>query len=168
MFARLNPTGPEGDTIMNRSRGTTLTIPSLAITLLFSVAARAQGPAAMGGGASYMPLAGGFGGFVPYRPGPNGGLGVIARPDRPPARPATGAMLMGGGRRDLGRVRTLLTPFSPANGRSAGMAGSLFRRPSTLGMGRMNGRTRAAVGSFPFREPPSFGDQAASPAGMSM
>jgi hypothetical protein len=79
MLDRLNLSGPKEGTVMNRSRGAALTMRSLAITQLLSVAARAQGPAAMRGGASSMPQTGGFGGHVPYRPESDGGCGVVSR-----------------------------------------------------------------------------------------
>jgi hypothetical protein len=122
------------------------------------------------GSSSYLPLPG-WGGFVPYTPGPGRGLGLMAGVRNPALNvPATG-MSMSGGPSSLGRVPASLTPPGPisiGSGRGmgqAGMATGLTR--SMRGAGSMP-MARPPVGSYPFRIPPSlFGPATAGPA-MSM
>jgi hypothetical protein len=115
-------------------------------------ACRAQG---------YMPSGGGFGGFVPYRAGPGGGLGVQSRTAEPAGRGAqTGAVMSGGMRPTLGAPRGTITPLRPLGviGSGGGMLG-MPRAPTAR-----PGMTRPSVGSYPFRIPPSLVNPGGGPA----
>lgn len=133
--------------------------------------ASAQG---YGGGTAYVPYGGAGGGFVPYTPGPAGGLGVQPAMPRMGRASERGIATMGGGmRQELGQIRSLLTPpgpvttMRPASG--MGMGTLIQRSPSGragAAMGGMGGRP--AVGSYPFRQPPSLVSPAAPAMGMGM
>lgn len=125
-----------------------------------------------GGTASYLPFGTNAGGFIPYSPGPGGGLGVV-QPGRmagPSAGPA-GAMagMPGLGTTALGRGRGALAPLAPirALGPGGGMAGGSMI-PRSASAGRMNRMARPPVGSYPFRQPPSLIAPASNSPAMSM
>lgn len=121
------------------------------------------------GGTVYVPYSGTGAGFLPYTPGPGGGLGVQGSSPRPPDRPAASPSVpnmagpvvpgMGSG---LGSLRSTLTPLTPirSGGMATGMGGPLLRREPSAGMGRPS---RPPVGSYPFRQPSGYG-----PAGVGM
>jgi hypothetical protein len=127
-----------------------------------------------GGSSIYVPF-NGIGGFIPYRPGPGGGLGV------PPGMrtaggqvPTTGMGAMPGSGPVLGRTPGQIAPLAPISqgavgsrpGGSMGSMGGLIRRsPSAAPMG---GMARPPVGSYPFRQPPSLLGPAAATPSMSM
>jgi hypothetical protein len=124
------------------------------------------------GSPSYIPFGSTIGGFVPYSPGPGGGLGV-----QPGMRGTGGQMqasgmgLMLGTRPSIGIIRGALTPLTPislgtmgsrAAGSMGSMGGLIRRTPSS---GSMGGMGRPPVGSYPFRQPPSLlGPATAAPA----
>jgi hypothetical protein len=126
------------------------------------------GPAYSGGGTSYLPLGGNMGGFIPYSPGPGGGLGVQARAPQAVARPPMEATTMGGAGPALGAPRSAVAPLAPIGVMRSG--GGMIRRSPPAGgaMGGMGGTPRPPVGSYPFRQPPGLlGPGGSSPA-MSM
>jgi hypothetical protein len=126
-----------------------------------------------GGASAYLPSGMNGGSFVPYTPGPGGGLGVQVR-----AMPIFGTSSVPGGMggttmmglasTGLGRPRWALTPLAPIRAVGPGMgAGSMIQRPSTPG--GMGGTTRPPVGSYPFRQPPGLiGGSAPGAPAMSM
>jgi hypothetical protein len=146
-----------------------------AFVIASAPASRAQGPGA-GGGTVYVPYGGNMSGFIPYSPGPSGGLGVQPGMGSM-ATPAARSVMPGAMAPSLGAVRSRLTPLAPLTspdatmGRSGGLGlmgpgGSMVRRvPAAGGMG---GMARPAVGSYPFRQPPSLVSPAAPSPGMSM
>ncbi len=112
----------------------------------------------MPGGGSGIPYAGRFGGFMPYRMGNSGGVGLSFTP--------RAASMPIGARR---------TPFAmPSMSGGMGMGGtSGFRlMPASGGMGSMTGRRGMGVMppslAPPFRQPPSLLGPASSASGMSM
>lgn len=127
--------------------------------------ARAQGYGASsgslytGGGTTYVPYGASMGGFLPYTSGPGGGLGVQSRMTPAPSRsPILGGSMGGGMGTALGRPRSSIAPLRPISATSMG-GGGLIRRasPTTPAMGGgMSGGVRPAVGSYPFRQPPSL------------
>ncbi|QEH38088.1 hypothetical protein OJF2_66860 [Aquisphaera giovannonii] len=128
-----------------------------------------------GSSPTYVPFGGGMGGFVPYTPGPGGGLGVASPMRDPAARRPSGGMAGMGARPPFGIPSGSLTPLSPI---TTGGMGGMGRRPSAGGMGGlaprvgagrpMGGMSRPPVGGYPFRQPPSLiGPSSAGPA-MSM
>ncbi|MGO9597825.1 MAG: hypothetical protein ACLP7Q_07500 [Isosphaeraceae bacterium] len=127
-----------------------------------------------GSSTAYIPFSG-MGGFIPYSPGPRGGLGV-----QPGMRTTGGQMQasgmgsMLGSRPSLGLIRGQIAPLVPIGlgamgsrvGGGMGAMGGLIRR--TPSSGPMGGMARPPVGSYPFRQPPSLlGPATASPS-MSM
>ncbi|MFO0890948.1 MAG: hypothetical protein U0790_17620 [Isosphaeraceae bacterium] len=129
----------------------------------------------LSGTTTYVPF-GGMGNFIPYSPGPGGGLGV-----QPGMRVSGGQMQtasMGGSMGmspSLGVVRSQITPLAPISsggmsgmrgGSGIGSMGGLIRRGP--GGGAMGGMTRPPVGSYPFRQPPSLLGPATSAPSMSM
>ena len=127
------------------------------------------------GSPSYVPFGGAMGGFIPYSPGPAGGLGV---------QPGTGGRgelmtparmgLLLGSRPSLGSVRAEISPLAPIGqepmgfraGRGTGLMDGMLRRvPSGRFMG---GMARPPVGNYPFRQPPSLLGPGTSAPAMSM
>lgn len=155
-----------------RRRSWRLLVTTLALGTLSTVAqpARAQGPG-LGGSPTYLPTGGA--GFLPYTPGPGGGLGVM-----PPSGPATNRMTARPSALSEGMAeglqagpRALLPSYRGTLGRGIprGMGGG------SLGLGRprsgMTGRSmpgRAPVGSYPFRLPTPLTPLAPAAPGMSM
>jgi hypothetical protein len=135
--------------------------------------ADAQGyPPAGGGGTVYVPY-GGAGGFMPYSPGPAGGLGVQSASALPMGRApslASGAQMSPGGASGmttgLGSVRATLSPLTPirAGGSGMGMGGGLIRR--TAPNGGMNALSRPPVGGYPFKQPARLSGPAGPGMGM--
>jgi hypothetical protein len=126
------------------------------------------------GSPAYIPFGGAMGGFVPYRSGPGGGLGVLPGMRGAGRSMPSGAMGMPGSRPSLGLIRGEITPLAPIGlgiigsraGGGMGSMGGLIRRSPTRGA--MDGMPRPPVGSYPFRQPPSLlGPAPAAPA-MSM
>lgn len=126
-----------------------------------------------GGGTSYIPYGANMSGFVPYTPGPGGGLGVQARMPQVVTRPpAFGLGMQGGMGGQLGQVRTSLVPLRPLSTSGMGMGGGgLIRRAPAGGApamgGGMGGAGRPPVGNYPFRQPPSLVSPTSGPS-MSM
>ena len=125
-----------------------------------------------GGGTVYVPYSGTGAGFMPYTPGPGGGLGVQSVPVRPMARSAGGVSERAMGRTGdasmnsgLGGLRLTLTPLTPirSGGGGMGMGGSLLRREASRGA--MAESLRPPVGGYPFRLP---GSSASPGGGMGM
>jgi hypothetical protein len=118
---------------------------------------------------------GGMGGFIPYSPGPGGGLGVQPSMRSPVGQMQAGSMGSTGMSPRLGAVRSQITPLAPITARGMGgmgagagmgsMGGLLLRSPSG---GSMGGMPRPPVGSYPFRQPPSLLGPATSAPAMSM
>lgn len=124
-----------------------------------------------GRGAAYLPYGANAGGFVPYRAGPGGGLGVQTRMRSAPVMAGAGGAGSMSGRAGprLGRVRGLLTPLTPIRRAGAGMGGGsriLGRMAPAAGMS--GSPARPPVGGYPFRQPPRPGGTAASSPAMSM
>jgi hypothetical protein len=127
-----------------------------------------------GGSSAYIPFGGTTGGFVPYSPGPGGGLGVQPRMRNAGAQMQAGGMGLMGPRPSLGLIRGQLTPLAPiglgAMGTRAGagmssMGGLIRRTPSGASMG---GMSRPPVGNYPFRQPPSLLGPATATPSMTM
>lgn len=127
------------------------------LAFIYPSAARAQ-DLYSGGGTVYVPYAGG-GSFMPYTPGPGGGLGVQRAAARPMSRPSAASTLQGMGRgaggsdmaSGLGALRSTLTPLTPIRSSRKGMGGPLVQRqPAAGGMGES---PRPPVGNYPFRQP---------------
>ncbi len=126
------------------------------------------------GSSSYVPFGGAMGGFLPFSPGPGGGLGVQpGMRDSGMQRP-TGGMSMQGARPTLGLIPSATTPLTPIGvggmgsrsfGRTESMGGLIRRSPAG---GSMGGMARPPVGSYPFRQPPSLLGPASSAPAMSM
>lgn len=123
-----------------------------------------------GGGAGYLPSGGGF---LPYTPGPGGGLGVQSRMSAGSAATSPGGMSMPGVRAPggLGGASGGLSPLTPIGGmgaRGGGMGpGRLLNRmPPGRSMG--GGMARPPVGSYPFRIPPSLLGPASQAPAMAM
>jgi hypothetical protein len=124
------------------------------------------------GTSAYVPFSS-MGGFVPYSPGPGGGVGVqpgMRSPGMQPMQPS-GMGLMGT-RPTLGLIRSQIMPLAPISSRGMGagagmgsMGGLIRRSPSG---GSMGGMARPPVGSYPFRQPPSLLGPATSAPSMSM
>lgn len=120
-----------------------------------------------GGGAGYLPAGGGF---LPYTPGPGGGLGVQSRMSAGSSAASAGAMGMPG-TSAIGGATGGLSPLAPIGGMSAQRGGMgsgrlLNRMPTGRGMG--GGMTRPPVGSYPFRVPPSLLGPATQAPAMAM
>jgi hypothetical protein len=127
-----------------------------------------------GGSSSYLPFGGAGSSFLPYSPGPGGGLGVQ------PGTPDSGMQMPPGGMRmfdtrpSLGLIPSATTPLAPITlggmgsrsfGRMGSMGGLIVRPPAG---GSMRGMARPPVGNYPFRQPPSLlGPSTTAPA-MSM
>ncbi|WP_165232507.1 hypothetical protein [Aquisphaera insulae] len=122
---------------------------------------------------TYVPFGGLMGGFVPYTPGPSGGLGVAAPMREPSARvPGAGMGAMGSnsGAR-LGMPSGALTPLAPigtGSGRTGGMSGMSGLAPRAGTARPMGGMNRPPVGGYPFRQPPSLLGPSSSAPAMSM
>src|SRR3954447_515331 len=83
------------------------------------------------GTSAYVPF-GTMGGFVPYSPGPAGGLGVQSGMRSPAAQMRPGGRGLMGPRPSLGLIRGQITPLAPIGARGMGTgAGG--------GMGSMGG-----------------------------
>jgi hypothetical protein len=126
------------------------------------------------GTSAYVPFST-MGGFVPYSPGPGGGLGVQPGMRSSGAQMQTGGMGLMGPRPRLGLIRGQITPIAPITstgmggmGPRAGMGsmGGLIRR--TPAGGSMGGMARPPVGGYPFRQPPSLLGPATATPSMSM
>jgi hypothetical protein len=124
-----------------------------------------------GGSSTYLPFGGTMSGFVPYSPGPGGGLGVQSPMANSAMQTPPGGMMMPGARPGLGGIRSRITPLSPigsmgsARGGAMGNLGTMIQRaPAGGGMG---GMTRPPVGGYPFRQPPTVNGPPSAPA-MSM
>jgi hypothetical protein len=124
-----------------------------------------------GGGSTYLPFGGTMSGFVPYSPGPGGGLGVQAPVANTAMQTPPGGMAMPGARPNLGGLGGRITPPGPIGsmgsprGGTMGNLGTMIQRaPAGGGMG---GMTRPPVGGYPFRQPPALTGPSSAPA-MSM
>ena len=124
-----------------------------------------------GAGTGYLPAGGGF---LPYTPGPGGGLGVQSRmSDLTPgttsrSRTMPGASALGG----IGGASGRLSPLAPITGLS-GMKGGSGMRSSRLlnrpvGPGPKPMPSRPPVGSYPFQIPPSLRGPASQRPAMAM
>jgi len=127
-----------------------------------------------GGTSSYLPFGGAGSSFLPYSPGPGGGLGVQPGMFDSGMQTAPGGMRMSGTRPSLGLIPSAITPLAPINlggmgprsfGRM-GLMGGLIARPPTGGS--MRGMARPPVGNYPFRQPPSLLGPSTSAPSMSM
>jgi hypothetical protein len=126
------------------------------------------------GTSAYVPFSS-MGGFVPYSPGPGGGLGVQPGMRGSGAQMQTGGMGLMGPRPSLGLIRGQITPIAPISSRGMGgmgpgagmgsMGGLIRRTPSG---GSMGGMARPPVGSYPFRQPPSLLGPATAAPSMAM
>jgi hypothetical protein len=147
------------------------------LALVGGGSARAQGysfsgAGTVGGGSSaYLPFGGTMSGFIPYSPGPGGGLGVQPPMANSAMQMPPGGMTMPGTRPSLGSIRSRLTPLTPigsldaSRGGRMGMTGPIIRgAPAGGGMG---GMVRPPVGGYPFRQPPALIGPGSAPA-MSM
>lgn len=129
-----------------------------------------MGNLAPGAGAAYLPSGGGF---VPYTPGPRGGLGVQSRmSDLTPAT-ASRSMTMPGmpALSGFGAASDRLSPLTPItglSGRGGGMRSSRLLNPSPMGSGGRPMPSRPPVGSYPFQIPPSLSGPASQRPAMSM
>ena len=127
-----------------------------------------------GGSSAYIPFGGTTGGFVPYSPGPGGGLGVQPGMRTSGAQMQTGGMGLMGTRPSLGLIRSQVTPLAPISSRGIGgmggggmgSMGGLIRR--TPFGGSMGGMARPPVGTYPFRQPPSLLGPATTAPSMAM
>jgi len=170
--------------------GTRVLLASIAsLVLLGGSTARAQGPGSwargMGPGtmpsynfsragmtssesSTYLPFGGTMSGFVPYNPGPGGGLGVQTPMANTPMQTPPGGMKMPGARPNLGGRITPLRPIgsmgSPRGGAMGNLGTMIQRAPAG---GSMGGMTRPPVGGYPFRQPPALTGPSSAPA-MSM
>jgi hypothetical protein len=123
------------------------------------------------GNSSYLPF-GNAGGFIPYTPGPGGGLGVQPRMGEAAQNMPSGGMRVLGQRPKIGLIRGALEPLAPIGiiGSSrmgqGGMSGGLIQRPPSGDA--MRGMGRPPVGSYPFRVPPSLLGPSSSAPAMSM
>jgi hypothetical protein len=126
------------------------------------------------GSPTYVPFSSSMGGFLPYTPGPRGGLGVQSGMRNPGAPMQSGGMGMLGLRPSLDPIRGELTPLAPihldslgfkSGGGMGSMRGLIRRAPS---YGSMGGMTRPPVGNYPFRQPPSLLGPASAAPSMSM
>jgi hypothetical protein len=119
------------------------------------------------GSGGYLPSGGVF---LPYTPGPGGGLGVQSRMSAGSPATSSGSMSMpdapavGGVTRGVPRM----TPIGGMGGGRGGMGSGrlLNRMPSGRGMG--GGLVRPPVGSYPFRVPPSLLGPASQAPAMAM
>jgi hypothetical protein len=125
------------------------------------------------GTAAYVPY-GSMGGFVPYTPGPGGGVGVqpgMRSLGMQQVRP--GGMDLMGTRSRLGLIRGQIMPLAPISpggmgagaGGGMGSMGGLIRRTPGGSTGSM---ARPPVGNYPFRQPPSLIGPATTTPSMSM
>ena len=110
------------------------------------------------GESTFLPVAPSIGGYIPYTPGPNGGLGVQGRMTNDMSRPGTGAGIMpmsGSPPSALRASRSGITPLAPIRASSAGMGmgpgGGLIPRLTPMPQ-----RPRPPVGFYPFRQPGSL------------
>jgi hypothetical protein len=123
------------------------------------------------GSSAYLPFGGPMSGFIPYSPGPGGGLGVQSQMANPVMRTPPGGMTMPGARPDLGSIRSRISPLIPigsmgsARGGRMGFSGMMIQRAPAGGS--MGGMTRPPVGGYPFRQPPTLLGPGSAPA-MSM
>lgn len=123
-----------------------------------------------GGGAGYLPSGGGF---VPYTPGPGGGLGVQSRMGGGSPSASTGAMAMPGGAAPGAPGATAggfspLAPIGRMGARRGGMGMGRLPGRATSGRGMGGGMVRPPVGSYPFRIPPSLLGPATQAPAMAM
>jgi hypothetical protein len=123
------------------------------------------------GSSTYLPFGGNMSGFVPYSPGPAGGLGVQSQMGNTAMQTPPGGMMMPGARRSLGTFGSRITPLTPigsmgsSRGGQMGSLGTMIQRaPAGGGMG---GMARPPVGGYPFRQPPLLIGPGSAPA-MSM
>jgi hypothetical protein len=160
---------------------------ALGVVLLLAADGSAQGPAfggrgftgsygpgmenlLRGGGAGYLPSGGGF---VPYTPGPGGGLGVQSRMGGGSPAASPGAMAMPGGAALGGAGATAggLSPLAPIGrmgARRGGMGMGRLPTRSSAGRGMGGSMARPPVGSYPFRIPPSLLGPATQAPAMAM
>ena len=121
------------------------------------------------GTSAYVP-SGTMGGFVPYSPGPAGGLGVQSGMRSPVVQMQPSGMVLMGPRPSLGLIRGQITPLARIGtrgmGEGMGSMGGLIRR--TPSGGPMGGMSRRPVGSYPFRQPPSLLGPATAAPSMAM
>ncbi len=153
---------------MRRSWRLLLTTVALGAPGMAARPALAQAPPAIGNPA-YLPAGGS--GFLPYTPGPGGGLGVMPPSAPLPARMSARPTTLGGGMSAgvTAGPRTLLPGYRGSLGLTAsrGLGGGAMRR-STSGMtGRAMPR-RPPVGSYPFRQPAPLTPLAPAGPNMSM
>ncbi|APW63555.1 hypothetical protein [Paludisphaera borealis] len=116
------------------------------------------------GGAGYLPSGSGF---LPYTPGPGGGLGVQSRMSAGSPATSSGAMSMPAAAAGLGTASRGLSPLTPIGGMGGGRGGMgsgrlLNRMPAGRGM------VRPPVGAYPFRVPPSLLGPATQAPAMAM
>jgi hypothetical protein len=125
------------------------------------------------GSAVYLPYGTNGGGFVPYSPGPSGGLGIQPRMMTGTAAGSAGAMtsMPGPGTPSLGRPRGSLAPLEPIARAGLGIGGGMAGGPMiqrAAAARRMGAMARPPVGGYPFRQPPSLVGPASSAPSMSM
>lgn len=125
------------------------------------------------GGTTYLPAGPIGGGFIPYTPGPSGGLGIAGRPraSSPSAMGTSGMSAMSSRATPTlsPRGRAALSPLAPLGrlgigiGARGGMRGPAMSTPS------MSRKVRPPVGFYPFQLPtaPGGASGASAPA-MSM
>lgn len=113
-----------------------------------------------GGGSSYLPYGANMSGFIPYTPGPGGGLGAQPRmsPVSSARPPIVGAGMGGGMGVQLGQPRSAIAPLRPISAMGMGGGGLIRRAPAAAPAmgGGMGGTSRPPVGGYPFRQPPSL------------
>lgn len=110
------------------------------------------------GESSFLPVAPSIGGYIPYSPGPSGGLGVQGRmaDAMPRSGAGAGVMPMPGSPPSILRPgRSAITPLTPIRASSAGMGmgpgGGLIPRVNSMPQ-----QVRPPVGFYPFRQPGSL------------
>jgi len=127
-----------------------------------------------GGSSTYLPFGGAGSSFLPYSPGPGGGLGVQPGMIDSGMQMPPGGMRMLGARPSLGLIPSATAPLAPINlggmgsrsfGRMGSMGGLIGRPPAA---GSMGGMARPPVGNYPFRQPPSLLGPSTSAPSMSM
>jgi hypothetical protein len=123
------------------------------------------------GSSTYLPFGGNMSGFVPYSPGPGGGLGVQSQMANTAMQTPPGGTMMTGARPGLGNIRSRITPLTPIGsmgslrGGPMGSLGTMIQ--GTPAGGGMGGMARPPVGGYPFRQPPLLIGPGSAPA-MSM
>jgi hypothetical protein len=118
-----------------------------------------------GGGTSYVPYGGGFGGFIPQRSMSGAAVRPMGGMVEPYARsPIAGMGVLGGMGTGLGAgaSRALSAPVGPLRLSGAGMGGAMTR-PSGGSASPMGAMGRPPVGYYPFRVPPNFSTSGSGP-----